>query len=71
MISTTLLFIMLNCPATDITNLTDTWTDKDEQTLISAGDRCYKIYPDSPCLIRFWKMEELTYRAICGEPRKK
>ena len=32
--------------------------------------RCVKIYPKSPCLVRFEKLAEQTYRAYCGKAGK-
>ena len=31
-----------------------------------AKIRCEQIYPDSPCVSRFYKMEENVYRVLCG-----
>ncbi len=59
------------CLATVIINLTGTWTPDDQKTLDRAQTRCAELYPDSPCLKKFSKQEELMYRAICGEPHPK
>lgn len=31
-----------------------------------AKTRCEKFYKNSPCVSRFYKMEENVYRVLCG-----
>ena len=62
---------MITCVVTVILNLTAVWTPDDQVTLDRAKQRCATIYPDAPCLKKFTKTEELTYRAICGLDAKK
>lgn len=58
------------CPATLILNLTLLWTKVDIEHLQTATARCKTLYTDAPCLKKFTKVEELTYRAICGQKEK-
>lgn len=61
---------VLSCPNTTIVNKSGDWTTQDRQAFASANQHCKEIYPDSPCLKEFRKMEEGIYEAICGEPKK-
>lgn len=57
---------------TTILTPTDDWSDRDETAFTTARSRCGEIYKDSPCLVKFTKMEEAdTYRAICGANNSK
>jgi hypothetical protein len=49
---------------------TDEWNDTDKASLTKAQSRCVEVYPKSPCLTRFIKMEMNVYRAYCGENNK-
>lgn len=39
------------------------WTDQDKKTLDTAREHCYK---EKECLIKFRKIEDSVYEAICG-----
>lgn len=54
------------CPVTVILNLTLIWTKIDIEHLQTAKARCKTLYTDAPCLKKFTKVQELTYRAICA-----
>lgn len=56
-----------SCPRIEIVNETRTWVETDSRSLKSAIERCPIKYPEAPCLKKFWKKEELTYWALCGE----
>lgn len=43
------------------------WDKKDNVYLEAAQLRCREIYPKSPCLTKFIKMEEQVFRAVCGK----
>ena len=57
---------LINCPMVIIENKTNEWIGLDEENLIIAKERCRTWYPNSPCLIKFIKVEDRTYRALCG-----
>ncbi len=65
----TLFIYNIGCPPVKIINESSTWSEIDGRMLRSAIRRCPVKYPDSPCLKRFWKKEELTYWALCGRSR--
>ena len=54
------------CRQVIVFNHTDQWTNNDQRALNRARNRCFMIYPDAPCLKRFYKLESLRYTAICG-----
>ncbi len=58
-----------SCPPIKIINETLTWNENDGRVLRSTIRRCPVKYPDSPCLKKFWKKEEMTYWALCGRSR--
>lgn len=60
--------ILLVCAATTIINKTTTWTKHDEGRLNYSKERCKIVYPDSPCLTKFIKIESARYMAVCGKP---
>jgi hypothetical protein len=65
-----LMLAQLHCPTTKIVDLKGTeWVQRDYAALKTASRRCGEIYPGNPCLITFTKVEEGTYRAICGQKR--
>jgi hypothetical protein len=41
-------------------------TKVDTINLNHARKRCGELYPDSPCLTKFTKVEDNVYRATCG-----
>jgi hypothetical protein len=45
------------------------WNEIDIHHLEVAQKRCPNIYPNSPCLVKFRKVEELTYWATCGKEK--
>lgn len=49
-----------------IINNTKTWTDRDVQALVRAGIRCGELYTNTPCAIKFYKLDELRYMVYCG-----
>ena len=46
------------------------WTKRDQLALVTAQRRCPTLYPNSPCLIRFYRRAPLTYWAVCGASRR-
>jgi hypothetical protein len=55
------------CPATEILTYTpEGWSHADQRAYETAQKRCVNFYPNSPCLKRFIRMEQLRYRAWCG-----
>lgn len=42
------------------------WTDKDQKTLDAARLHCRQAYGRSPCLVKFKRVEESVYSALCG-----
>lgn len=57
----------LICAATLIFNTKSSWSQEDDKNLLQAQKRCEQIYPDAPCLVRFYKREPQVYWAVCGE----
>jgi hypothetical protein len=61
---------LLLCPKTEMINISkDPWERIDYQMAESARKRCPEKFPNSPCLVRFVKVEDRMYRAICGARR--
>lgn len=60
-------YVDSQCKETIIINETDTWNTKDGDTFEYAKRRCARIWPDAPCLTRFWKKGEGRYWASCGK----
>lgn len=59
--------IKMACPATEIVTYTpEAWSGADQRAYELAGKRCRYYYSYSPCLKRFIRMEQLRYRAWCG-----
>jgi hypothetical protein len=54
------------CQQVAIQNQTKRWDSHDEKALIRASERCGEIYPDAPCLKKFYKLDENRYSALCG-----
>lgn len=57
--------ILMCC--TQVLSYNSKWSKQDQEHLTIARSRCKEIYPNSPCLTKFQKTEELVYRAICGK----
>ena len=55
------------CPVKEVVNMTETWNDTDTAALKRATIRCVQLYPRSPCLKKFVKVEFNNYHAICGK----
>lgn len=66
-----LTLLALSCATTKVVNHTKVWSKNDERALNGAKVRCGQIYPNSPCVRTFYKMEENRYRVICGHEEKK
>ena len=59
--------IAMSCVAPKIENRTKfPWNDFDKQSLNTASNTCKKIYPKSPCLKLFRKVNKQDYHAICA-----
>lgn len=60
--------LALSCPDTIIINQTkESWNKLDSKTLAGAKVRCAQIYPDAPCVKKFYKRPEQSYWVICGK----
>ena len=65
------MVIALSCSPVQMINETnEPWNDFDYQTLNNAKKRCGEIYPDAPCVKKFYKRPEQSYWAICGAELK-
>ena len=64
-----LLLLALSCPNTIIINQNkEPWNEFDAKTLASAKIRCGELYPDAPCVKKFYKRpDEQNYWVICGK----
>ena len=51
---------------TVIINNTSVWNQTDQCHYDRAKTRCAELYPDAPCMKKFEKVKELTYRVVCG-----
>lgn len=59
------------CALVIMINLTKLpWTEIDVKNKIVAKHRCITKYDDSPCLKKFIKVGDQTYRAICGDIKR-
>ena len=56
----------IQCQPVMIQNQTPRWDPSDEKALIRANVRCGEIYPEAPCLKKFYKLDENRYSALCG-----
>lgn len=66
----TATLLNLQCPTTIVQVPSRLeWNDVDVAHLKIATRRCSSLYRKSPCLIRFRKVESLTYQATCGIER--
>jgi hypothetical protein len=67
-----LAFLILFCPAPKLINLSnEPWNERDKWQLEQSMKRCAQLYPRSPCVKKFIKVESLMYRAICGQEEGK
>lgn len=66
---TLILLAALSCPDVVLINQNkEPWNDFDAKVIESARARCIEIYPDAPCLKKFYKRPtEQSYWAICGK----
>jgi hypothetical protein len=63
-----ILLLALSCPDTKMINNSGLpWNKYDYSVLQSAKKRCGEIYPDAPCVKKFYKKEETNYWVICGK----
>lgn len=62
---------MLVCLTTILIGFSQTLSDNDKKVIASAKIGCERTYPESPCLVKLIKKEELVYNAICGAKVKK
>jgi len=63
---------VLTCPIPERENLTDLpWDDEDERIFQFhlKQDGCIRHYSELPCLIKFNKINELSYHIECGKRR--
>lgn len=65
----TLMFLLaLSCPSVQLINDSGlSWNKYDYSVLQSAQKRCGEIYPDAPCVKKFYKKEEQNYWVVCGK----
>jgi hypothetical protein len=62
-----LLYGIIFCSFTELINQTkDPWNDFDMQILHKAEKRCPELYPDAPCVKKFYKRPEQSYWVVCG-----
>lgn len=61
----------LICAATILVGLSNPVTRQELNIIAAAKAGCVRQYPDSPCLKKLIKKEELNYHAICGAKVKK
>lgn len=63
-----ILSLNLYCSETIIENHTNIWNNIDKQAYHTAETGCERSFgPEWGCMRKFIKMEENTYRVICGE----
>lgn len=60
---------LLAC-CTAISSPDKTWSKTDQEALESAKGHCRVEYSRSPCLVKFKKVEDRVYQAICGKDNK-
>lgn len=68
-----ILLVALSCPNTTLINQNkQPWNQEDYKILQSAKTRCSEIYPDAPCVKKFYKRpDENNYWVICGQKEKR
>ena len=54
------------CAKILLINHTNNFNEIDKRSLETAKVRCEKIYPALPCVKKFVKIKERSYRVICG-----
>lgn len=65
--SAKILFGVIFCAQTQLINQTkESWNDFDQAVLRKADIRCGELYPDAPCVRRFYKRPEQSYWVVCG-----
>lgn len=69
MINYIVLLLSLACPNVTVINHTSSWDEQDRQAFNRAYLHCVDEYSKSPCLVRFEKVEEGVYNALCGKPK--
>jgi len=70
MFSTFIILASLLCPTPIVKNITNLkWNGQDTQSLKYNNNRCSKKFINSPCLIRFTKIGNKSYVALCGSKR--
>lgn len=68
---TSLIILSALCADTKIYNVSsDPWNETDVINYAISTKRCPEKYPRSPCLKKFTKIRENTYKAICGKEIK-
>lgn len=63
-----IVFLLSSCTNTTIleNRTAYAWNEFDMKTIEFAKKRCPEIYPDSPCLKLFIKLDKQDYYASCG-----
>ncbi len=64
--STIFVTCLLHC-CTRVLAPNDQWDEQDANALRSAKVHCYTEKKPNNCLIRFKKVEQGVYTAVCGE----
>lgn len=64
-----ILYAALSCGIPTIENRSWKWTPRDEEMVRVATRRCKEEYPNNPCLVRFVKISEGRWSAVCGAPK--
>jgi hypothetical protein len=66
-----LVAMVAACPQTTVINRSkEPIVDFDMSTMRNAQKRCVAHFPDSPCLLRFYKLAPRSYHATCGKGNK-
>lgn len=58
----------IQCPKTQVINLTDAWTSVDQSHYEFNKGLCAARFKESVCLKKFIKTARLTYQVICSRP---
>ena len=59
------------CPETQfVVHTPEDWSELDQANLELARRGCARRYPNSPCLKKFIRWEQLRYSAVCGGENK-
>jgi hypothetical protein len=62
--------LQIQCPFTKVINESnEEWNMTDKKALDRARSVCAtdERYTDTPCLVKFFKREPMTYAALCGK----